>query len=231
MTLGPADNGGYDILSMTGTIDGNPITLLGGQPGWLPGLPNSNTPPGSHRRPGVFRRRPDLRQHRLSREQFPGHPLFWTDHVLIQPVRGCLWHSVQLQRGRGGDLGQRDRAPLYFWPPGRLYVRGGDRNKYACLRRYATNADHFVLQRRRRFSGRRSGTLHLGNDNRRLRRPRLRGLSQAKQNRFGRRVTAIAAMNRKSRLLGRLFCRARHAARLTSIVRCESERKRASRAR
>ncbi|MGA7196431.1 MAG: PEP-CTERM sorting domain-containing protein [Roseiarcus sp.] len=46
MTLGPADNGGYDILSMTGTIDGNPITLLGGQPGWLPGLPNSNTPPG-----------------------------------------------------------------------------------------------------------------------------------------------------------------------------------------
>ena len=46
MTLGAADNGGYDILSFTGTIDGNPVTLLGGQPGWIPGPPNSNTPPG-----------------------------------------------------------------------------------------------------------------------------------------------------------------------------------------
>ncbi len=46
LTYGPADNGGYDILSFTGTIDGNPVTLLGGQPGWLPGPPNSNTPPG-----------------------------------------------------------------------------------------------------------------------------------------------------------------------------------------
>jgi hypothetical protein len=30
ITLGAADNGGYDILSFTGAIDGNPVTLLGG---------------------------------------------------------------------------------------------------------------------------------------------------------------------------------------------------------
>ncbi|MGH6986311.1 MAG: PEPxxWA-CTERM sorting domain-containing protein [Caulobacteraceae bacterium] len=46
MTLGDADNGGFDITSFTGEINGNPVTLLGGQPGWLPGPPNSNTPSG-----------------------------------------------------------------------------------------------------------------------------------------------------------------------------------------
>ncbi|MGH7011828.1 MAG: PEPxxWA-CTERM sorting domain-containing protein [Caulobacteraceae bacterium] len=44
MTLGAADNGGYDITSFTGEINGYPVTLLGGDPGWLPGPPNSTTP-------------------------------------------------------------------------------------------------------------------------------------------------------------------------------------------
>lgn len=46
MILGNPDNGGYDIASLTGTIDGFSVSLLGGDPGWLPGPPNSNTPPG-----------------------------------------------------------------------------------------------------------------------------------------------------------------------------------------
>jgi len=46
MTYGAADNGGYDILSFTGTINGNAVSLLGGQPGWLPNPPNFGTPPG-----------------------------------------------------------------------------------------------------------------------------------------------------------------------------------------
>ena len=46
ITLGANDNGGFDIVSFTGTLDGNAVSLIGGQPGWLPGPPNSNTPPG-----------------------------------------------------------------------------------------------------------------------------------------------------------------------------------------
>jgi PEP-CTERM motif len=33
LVTGAPDNGGVDILSFSGTIDGNPVTLLGGQPG------------------------------------------------------------------------------------------------------------------------------------------------------------------------------------------------------
>jgi hypothetical protein len=37
---------GYDILSFTGVIDGHSVSLLGGQPGFLPNLPDPGTPPG-----------------------------------------------------------------------------------------------------------------------------------------------------------------------------------------
>jgi hypothetical protein len=33
LTTGAPDNGGFDILAFTGTIDGDPVALLGGQPG------------------------------------------------------------------------------------------------------------------------------------------------------------------------------------------------------
>jgi len=33
LVTGAADNGGFDIVSFTGTIDGDPVALLGGQPG------------------------------------------------------------------------------------------------------------------------------------------------------------------------------------------------------
>ena len=38
LIAGAADNGGYDILSFTGTIDGSTIDLYGGQPGATPGF-------------------------------------------------------------------------------------------------------------------------------------------------------------------------------------------------
>ena len=46
LTFGAADNGGFDILTFSGTIDGFSVSLLGGQPGWLPGPVNFGTPPG-----------------------------------------------------------------------------------------------------------------------------------------------------------------------------------------
>jgi hypothetical protein len=46
LSYSTSDNGGYDLLSFTGTINGHPVSLLGGDPGWLPGPPNSNTPSG-----------------------------------------------------------------------------------------------------------------------------------------------------------------------------------------
>ena len=33
LVTGSPDNGGFDIVSFTGTIDGDPVALLGGQPG------------------------------------------------------------------------------------------------------------------------------------------------------------------------------------------------------
>jgi hypothetical protein len=41
LTTGAADNGGYDVLSFTGSIDGNALMLYGGQPG-----PNGASTPG-----------------------------------------------------------------------------------------------------------------------------------------------------------------------------------------
>jgi hypothetical protein len=35
LVTGAADNGGYDVLSFTGSVDGSPVTLYGGQPGPL----------------------------------------------------------------------------------------------------------------------------------------------------------------------------------------------------
>lgn len=46
ITLGAPDNGGYDIVSFTGSLNGYAVSLLGGDPGWQPGPVNSNTPPG-----------------------------------------------------------------------------------------------------------------------------------------------------------------------------------------
>lgn len=34
LTVGAADSGGFDITSFTGVIDGNPVTLFGGNPGY-----------------------------------------------------------------------------------------------------------------------------------------------------------------------------------------------------
>jgi hypothetical protein len=43
---GTVSTTGYDILSFTGVIDGHSVTLLGGQPGFLPNPPDPGTPPG-----------------------------------------------------------------------------------------------------------------------------------------------------------------------------------------
>jgi hypothetical protein len=43
---GSVSTTGYNILSFTGFIDGHKVSLLGGQPGFLPNPPDPGTPPG-----------------------------------------------------------------------------------------------------------------------------------------------------------------------------------------
>ncbi len=44
---------GYNILTFTGSIDGHGVSLLGGQPGFLPNPPDPGTPPGVSGSPAI----------------------------------------------------------------------------------------------------------------------------------------------------------------------------------
>ena len=96
MTLGASDNGGYDILSFTGTIDGNPDKSARRPAGLVARPPNSNTPPGVTAAPAYSTYGLTYDNIVYPAGNSPDIPCFGPDLVLIQPVRGCVRHPVQL---------------------------------------------------------------------------------------------------------------------------------------
>ena len=117
MTLGAADNGGYDIVSFTGTIDGNPVTLLGGQPGWSPGPPNSNTPAGETNAPAYS-------TYGLTYDNiyYPGNspniPCFGPTSSLSNQNADAYGILFTYNGGEGEIWGNGTQAPYIFGTPG-----------------------------------------------------------------------------------------------------------------
>jgi PEP-CTERM motif len=120
LTLGPADNGGYDIVSFTGTLNGHAVSLLGGDPGWLPGPPNSNTPPGVTAAPAYS-------PYGLTYDNiyYPGNspdiPCFGPTTSLSNQNADAYGIMFSYDGGEGEIWGNGTAAPYIFGAPG-LYT-------------------------------------------------------------------------------------------------------------